>query len=156
MRSFNVSEYLNEVITSLHPKFKNTSHKVHVQCDPSLTINSYPGVLAQILTNLIFNSLIHGFTERENGEMRISVAASFDGSVILDYFDNGKGVSLAEVPHLFEPHRTSMRNAGGSGLGTYIIYTLVTQKLGGTISAETKPGIGLSYHIRFMPVSICL
>ena len=50
---------------------------------------------------------------------------------------------------LFDPFYTTKRGQGGSGLGTHIVYNLVTGLLGGTIKAHSSLGLGLRYHLRF-------
>jgi signal transduction histidine kinase len=154
MREFYVCEYLHEIIASLHPRLKKTNHTVDVRCNCELKIASYPGALAQIFTNLIINSLIHGFSELSDGQILINVNLMTEGTLQIDYSDNGKGMSEEELHHIFEPFHTSLRNAGGSGLGTYIVYTIVTRKLDGSISVASTPGKGLSYHIKFSPLVI--
>ncbi len=47
----------------LHNQFKQTGIKIQVECPDDLSIDSVPGTLEQILTNLMMNSLIHGFEE---------------------------------------------------------------------------------------------
>ena len=56
-RTFRVRSYLDDILRSLRPKLKGTPHLVEVDCDPDLTLTSYPGALAQVLTNLVLNSV---------------------------------------------------------------------------------------------------
>jgi PAS domain S-box-containing protein len=60
-RLYNLHDYTRNIIHSLTPRLKNTSHSIDLVCDENLMIDSYPGALSQIITNLIMNSLIHGF-----------------------------------------------------------------------------------------------
>lgn len=146
VRDLDLRVYVDEIISSLQPKVKKTTHKVINEVTPGLVMHCRAGALAQVLTNLIMNSLIHAFAEGQSGEMVIS--AHLDGNtVFMSYRDNGRGVSPEHLRRLFEPFFTTRRGQGGSGLGTHIVYNLVTQSLGGTISAESGDGKGLSYHI---------
>lgn len=147
-RKFNLGEYIDEVMQSLKPSFKHTTHKFNIECPDDLVIRCAPGVIAQIITNMVMNSLIHGFDGVHNG--RVSLSVSVDGDdVIMDYRDNGKGLTEAQLDKLFDAFFTTRRSEGGSGLGTHIMYNLVTQALNGTITPTSAPGKGLSYHIRF-------
>lgn len=147
-RHINLHSYLKEVIISLQPKLKRTSHQVIVNCDQSIIIHCRAGSLSQIFTNLILNSLTHAFDEIERGQMIFDLSQT-DDFITIDYHDTGSGVSPSHLDSLFEPFFTTKRGRGGSGLGTHILYNIVTQSLYGSIVAASKPGQGLSYNIRF-------
>jgi signal transduction histidine kinase len=149
-RSFYLKEYVDQVLTSFHHRLKSTTHSVSVSCPDELKCNSYPGVLSQIITNFIENSLVHGFKEKEAGKMFIDIS-SVDGGVVFRYKDNGEGMSDANRKHIFEPFFTTARGDGWSGLGMHIVYNLVTQTLGGTIECRSEPGAGVEFIITFPP-----
>ena len=147
-RLFNLNSYLHEILQSLKPTFKNTRHQVNIQCPADLEILCAPGVIAQIVTNMMINSLMHGFEHIEEGH--ISLAVSRDaGHIVMEYQDDGKGMSKEALTHLFDAFYTTRRNQGGSGLGTHIVFNLVTQTLDGSIEAFSEPEKGLRYVIRF-------
>lgn len=148
VRTINFKEYLGEVIRSLHPKIKNTSHHINLDCPEELTLNLPAGAISQIFTNLIMNSLIHGFDGLENGIIDIIIKDD-DNHVVIDFKDNGNGVSEQQLEKLFDPFFTTKRDQGGSGLGTHITFNLVKQTLSGDIDVSSSPGNGLHYHISF-------
>lgn len=94
------------------------------------------------------NSLIHGFENMAQGQIRITVIDDAD-NIEIRYSDNGKGLSAGQLEKLFHPFFTTKRDLGGSGLGTHIAYNLVRQTLSGSIEASSEPGAGLHYHICF-------
>ena len=59
-RRFNLKEYMDEILLSLRPRYKKTSHVIQITCEQDIELNSFPGAFSQILSNLIMNSLIHG------------------------------------------------------------------------------------------------
>lgn len=148
IRDFNIKEYINSVIESLKPELKHTSHAIELICDENLRIESNPGVFSQIISNMIMNSIIHGLENIENGTIIISVLRSHNELTII-YSDNGKGMNHDHLSKLFDPFFTTKRGMGGSGLGTHIIYNLVTQKLHGTIKATSQEAKGLTYTLKF-------
>ncbi|MEO3678009.1 sensor histidine kinase [Rheinheimera fenheensis] len=148
VRTINLSEYLHEVIRSLQPNFKKTHHQVEVNCPDNIMLSCPAGAISQIFTNLLMNSLIHGFEDMDNGLIRITVLDE-DENVDIKYSDNGKGLAQEQLEKLFHPFFTTKRDQGGSGLGTHITYNLVRQTLGGSISVSSEPGKGLHYHICF-------
>lgn len=151
-RTFMLKAYLEDIIVSLRPKLKKELHEVTVNCQENIEMNSYPGALAQIITNMIINSLLHAYSEGEEGNIRIY--ASTEGSeVILEYGDDGKGIPPENIEKVFDPFFTTKRGKGGTGLGLHIIYNTVTQILKGSISCESTLGQGTRFSIR-LPISI--
>jgi signal transduction histidine kinase len=149
-RLFDLAEYLDEIVLSLKPKLKHSLAKVRVECPQDIRMNSFPGALSQVVTNLIMNSLQHGFEGRSHGT--IAVAAALDGDeVLLDVVDDGVGMSAADLRRYFDPFFTTKRSSGGTGLGAHIVFNQVTSVLGGSIRAESRPGEGLQVHMR-LPV----
>jgi C4-dicarboxylate-specific signal transduction histidine kinase len=145
-RLFMLGPYIEEVLHSLAPRLRNEPHEVVVDCDPTLMMDSYPGALSQVLTNLLLNALIHAFPGARPG--LISIRAQVVGDQIeLVFTDNGQGVSPAHIDRLFDPFFTTSRAKGGSGLGLHIVYNLVTQTLGGTIRVRSTPGEGTSFTL---------
>ena len=146
-RKFNIKEYIEYVLLSLRPKLKKTEHDIRLDCPDGLVVFSSPGAFSQLLTNLVMNSLIHGFNGTDKGDIRIGVTEA-DGSLILKYSDNGKGMDEKTIKNIYNPFFTTKRSHGGTGLGMHIVYNLVTQKLGGQISVESKIEEGTVFDIR--------
>ncbi|MBA3009332.1 MAG: response regulator [Proteobacteria bacterium] len=147
-RSFNLKEYMDEVLLSLRPRYKKTGHVIQISCEPDIELNSFPGAFSQILSNLIMNSLIHGFEGVENGTIEIGVTRQ-GGQVVFVYRDNGRGMTENQKERLFDPFFTTMRGKGGTGLGMSIVFNLVTQTLRGSIHLESHVGKGVTFTIRF-------
>lgn len=147
-RRLDLNTYLEEIIQSLKPSFKNTHHTIEVECDDSIRIMCAPGAIAQIVTNLVMNSVMHGFEHKVNGHISIKVDAS-DQEITMHYSDDGIGLLPEHLDSLFDAFFTTKRAKGGSGLGTHIVYNLVTQTLNGQIEAKSTTGQGLQYTIRF-------
>jgi two-component system sensor histidine kinase ChiS len=147
-RTFALKEYLNEILTALRPEFKRTRHEVTIECEENIILSSYPGMFSQIFTNLIMNSLIHGFRGKtEEGRITVMVIKQ-ESHLILRYSDNGKGISPSIINKIFEPFFTTNRHGGGSGLGLHIVYNLVTHNLNGTIQCESVEGEGTTFIIQ--------
>ena len=146
IRMINMAKYLDEIIQSLHPRLKKTNHTIKVNCPTDIEIYSQAGAIAQIFTNLIINSIIHGFENKNRGEIQINIHLH-DQQLHIIYKDNGVGVDPEQLKHLFEPFYTTKASHGGSGLGTHIIHELVTDTLNGTIEASSILGEGLTFDI---------
>lgn len=151
-RLFSVRGYIEEVLTTLHPRLKKTPHIIEVTGDASLEIDSYPGSFSQILTNLIMNSVIHAYKEEEAGHIGIDIQQENE-QLVLTYSDDGQGVSEESLARIFDPFFTTKRGYGGTGLGMHIVYNLVTQKLMGLIKCESSLGEGIKFTLT-IPMSI--
>lgn len=153
-RRFNLADYIEEILDSLAPRLKRIRHSVRVGCPADLIVSCNPGAISQILTNLIINSLVHGFEHKDCGSIHIDV--STDRTMLsLIYEDDGKGVPVANLRSIFQPFFTTKRGKGGSGLGLHGIYNLVTQSMGGRIQFRSEEGEGVRVCIQ-IPDIICL
>lgn len=148
-RLFGVCEVIHDVILSLGNKFRPTRIEIRADCPEELNIFGYPGSVSQILTNLMMNSLIYGFEDGTLPGQILIHARSENYTVFLDYEDTGKGMDETVLKNLFEPFFTTRRARGGTGLGMYICYNIVKDRLKGTIECESSPGHGTRFHITF-------
>ena len=147
-RLFNVHELLNEVLLTLAPQIKNLPYQIELHCPSDLKVTSKPGPISQILINLILNSIIHGFENKDEGTITITVM-HLSEQLNITYQDDGLGIEDDMKNKVFEPFTTTKRGSGGSGLGLHLVYNLVTQALGGTIQLESEPGNGVNFEINF-------
>ncbi|WP_028581481.1 hybrid sensor histidine kinase/response regulator [Desulfogranum japonicum] len=145
-RTFNVKEYIQEILFSLYPRIKKTKHTVDLDCPEELVIDSYPGAFSQILTNLVMNSLIHGFEDIEQGTISIAIMQE-NSSLTLHYKDDGKGMTEEQRTKIYDPFYTTKRGSGGTGLGMNLVFNLVSEKFTGEIECESTPGGGVHITI---------
>lgn len=146
-RSFAVCTYLQDILLTHHPVLRKTKLQVRLDCPETLEVQSFPGAWSQIISNLIANSLTHGYPDgTEGGLIDIQVRETGD-RVELVYRDNGKGMAGEVAAKVFEPFFTTNRQGGGSGLGMHIVYNVVTQRLQGTIRLHSEPGRGVEFTI---------
>lgn len=146
IREFNLKDYTRGVVMNLKPKFKHTNHKIHVIGNDDIKMYAYPGALNQILTNLILNSLIHGFETVDKGDIRIHIQEKKDiKGIRIEYSDNGQGIAKENLAKIFDPFYTTKRGKGGSGLGMNIVRNLVEKKLNGSIKIYSDIGQGVRF-----------
>ncbi|MCL9781337.1 ATP-binding protein [Vibrio sp. S4M6] len=144
---FHVADNLEQVLTSLNHKLKKANCNVVSNCDPELTITSFPGSFAQIYSNLVINSLIHGFEDWEGDRKILISIEQKEGKLFIDYSDTGKGINAEIAGKIFDPFVTTKRGEGGSGLGTHVIYNLVVQLLKGSIVCKHDVPQGVQFLI---------
>ena len=144
-RRFNLKDYIEDVIRSLYPKFKNSNIDFEVNIGDDIELENYPGAISQIISNLIINSLNHGLKEVQKGLVTINAHLQ-NNHLSLEVTDNGSGIPKEDLNRIFEPFYTTDKKMG-TGLGLHIVYNLVTQRLKGVISCESEPGHGTSFKI---------
>jgi len=114
-------------------------------------VSSYPGAFAQVFTNLLLNSLVHGFPDQEGGHIAID-AEMANGHLRIRYSDDGRGIPADILPKIFDPFFTTNMQVG-TGLGMHILFNIVTQKLGGTVTCESEVGQGTVFTINIAVTS---
>jgi signal transduction histidine kinase/HAMP domain-containing protein len=142
---FSLKPHLEMLVTSLRPSFKNRPIDINIYGD-NFDIDSYPGPLSQIVTNLIMNCIKHGLTDCKKGLINIIIAQDLE-HITMTVEDNGVGIPDNIKNKVFDPFFTTQRGIGGSGLGLNIVYNLIKQKLGGDIKLEDNPPQGVRFII---------
>jgi two-component system NtrC family sensor kinase len=151
-RSFKVKEYIQEIVLSIFPQFKKNLFKVSITGDDAINLYSYPGALAQVITNLVNNSILHAYLPNQVGNISIDIQHESD-LIIIMYSDDGSGINPKIFSKIFDPFFTTARDKGGTGLGLHITYNLVTQKLQGSIDCESEIGKGTLFTVK-LPTSV--
>jgi two-component system, NtrC family, sensor kinase len=146
-RKFVLQDFLQDTHLTLMPMFRRTPFECVISCEQDIEMDSYPGPLGQVITNLLNNAIIHAFDEMPSG--CVSVTAQQKGSwVCIEVKDNGKGIKAEHVSRIFDPFFTTKLGAGGNGLGMHIVHNIVTGLLGGDISLQSTLGIGTCFTLR--------
>jgi two-component system, NtrC family, sensor kinase len=147
-RTFKLLEFLNDTYLTLTPTFKRTPYKVHIECPDDIELNSYPGPLGQVITNLLNNTVIHAFDGMDSGQVDIRARALGD-QIKIEVKDNGKGIAAEHIKKIFDPFFTTKLGNGGNGLGMHIVHNIVSGLLGGTISVRSNLGEGCLFILIF-------
>jgi PAS domain S-box-containing protein len=146
-RNFDLADLTEQVVMSLRPGLRKHNLTLNVDCQPNLTMNSYPGPYGQVLTNLFLNAVAHAFPNGGPGTIEIQARASGKDNVEILFSDNGCGMSLDVRRRAFDPFFTTRRDQGGTGLGLHIVYSIVTNRLGGRLDLDSEPGGGTRIQI---------
>ena len=144
-RRFDLRTTVEEVVSALSPQLRHTGHQVRIEIGENIELDSFPGPLEQIVTNLVENALIHAF--EGDGVIRIVAADGGGPAISIEISDDGRGMSEEVRDHAFDPFYAARLGKGGSGLGLYIVFNLVTSVLGGSIALASEPGKGTCFRI---------
>jgi signal transduction histidine kinase len=148
-RKFDLHDTVDEILLTMGPAIRKTSHTVVRNIPSDIAIDSYPGPLGQVLTNLVNNALVHAFDGREHGQVTITATTKGADQVEIAVRDDGAGIPEANLARVFDPFFTTKLGKGGSGLGLNIVYNLVQDALGGDIVVESLPGQGSCFTVTF-------
>lgn len=146
-REFVLNEYLEEILLALRSKTKKIDMKINIMGDKEIVLNSYPNYIFQIFTNLINNSIIHGFTKDKLGIINIELN-DYNDFIEIHYFDNGKGIPKNIEDEVFNQYFTTKKADGGTGLGLYIIKKIVMDRLNGHIELCKSLDEGVAFLIK--------
>ena len=150
-RSFDCRTVTTEVMSTLQPMVKHRNIRIELEIPPGIGLDSFPGAYGQVITNLVTNTFIHGFENRDSGRLRISAVLADEGAdkaaLILTVSDDGNGIPAAIQSKVFDPFFTTKLGAGGSGLGLHLVYGIVTNILGGRIAVSSQPGGGADFTL---------
>ena len=141
-RAFALKLATEQVIASVRSRLLKSQSSLAVEIPSDIIVDSFPGPYGQVLTNLIFNAVTHGFTDGPGGHMLIKARRLGMEQVEITFSDDGSGIPEEVQRHVFDPFFTTRRAQGSTGLGLYIVHNLVTQQLGGRIALVSSLGEG--------------
>jgi len=145
-RIFELDKVINEVVALMMPMLRKTPYKLLICIAPGITMDSYPGPIEQIITNLINNAIMHGFEPELPGTMTLSAEIIGD-NVKIEFADDGKGIPAHYLNRIFDPFFTTRLGRGGTGLGLNIVHNIVRTMLGGQIEVSSTAGQGTVFII---------
>lgn len=108
------------------------------------------GELEQVLSNLIINAL--DAVAPQTGRIEIRVVDQGDGKGRLGVMDNGPGVAVDTIAHIFDPFFSTKEIGSGTGLGLTVLYAMVTDA-GGTVEVERSTELGGALFLVTLPGS---
>ncbi len=146
-REFDLLNVVQELLHTLAPTLRRLPWKVEVDVPADLVMDTYPGPLEQVLTNLVLNASNHAFEGRTSGTINVRARRVNDSRLLLEVSDDGCGMAPDLLQRVFEPFFTTKLGQGGSGLGLSISHNIVAQVLGGDLSVLSQPGLGSVFTV---------
>ncbi|XAW88321.1 PAS domain-containing sensor histidine kinase [Vibrio sp. CDRSL-10 TSBA] len=146
-RAINLKEYIEEIIFSLGSVTRKANANIEVDCPPDYHVITNPGHLSQVVTNLIVNSITHGFQDKKGGKININIREKSAKQFTMIYKDDGKGISKSNLTKIFDPFFTTNRANGGSGLGLNVTYNIVKNTFHGSITCRSQENEGVEFTL---------
>ena len=144
-RIFDLTQVIKDILATLHIRINHAGHNVTLDVSVDVKMDSYPGSLGQVITNLIENAILHAFDKGCAGVMTIKVTQPDPQRVLLLFSDNGHGIPAENLKRVFDPFFTTKLGQGGSGLGLHICYNIVTSIMRGQLSVKSTIGVGTTF-----------
>ncbi|NML61236.1 PAS domain S-box protein [Massilia sp. RP-1-19] len=147
-RRFDLCDVVRDTMATYAAQFKRANCEMEIDACDTLVMDSYPGSVGQVLSNLINNAMLHAFEGKGAGRITVRVHPVGDEQVLILFADNGIGMPARVMHQVFAPFFTTKMGQGGTGLGMNIVYHIVTGVLGGTVEIDSAPGKGTTVTIR--------
>jgi signal transduction histidine kinase len=108
--------------------------------------------LITVVDHLLENALKYS---PDGGDVEVAAQQDADGAVLITVRDHGIGMDEDQAAHCFEKfwqaESTDVRRFGGTGIGLYIVHSLV-DAMGGRITVTSAPGSGTAFTLRMLPI----
>ncbi|APA91043.1 MULTISPECIES: sensor histidine kinase [Myroides] len=147
-QNFKVISIIEDAISIFHNSLDESKIKVNISCDASLELFGQSEDLFIALTNLLENSLYWLGVSTQSEKFIIIDVFEKEGSIVIDYKDNGPGLTKDEVKSniIFEPGYTKKLN--GTGLGLAISGEAVDRLNGKLIAINNDLGVYFRIEIK--------
>jgi len=146
-KSVQVNEVIEKTMAIVGAQVRKSVGKVKMDLDPNLPkIQGHFQKLEQVTANLIMNA-VHAIPDKDQGRLFVTTRhVDRLGSVLIEIEDNGMGMQREVIERIFEPFFTTRRDAGGTGLGLSVSYSLI-QEHNGIIGVLSRPGLGTRFTV---------
>ena len=147
LREIDLEAYLQSILSSLSPMLRKENVVVITDLTP-IQLQTRPGAIAQVVSNLIQNAVTHAFPDVATERQLWVRCQDLGGSAQIEIEDRGAGIDPVTLKAVFDPFVTTRMGGGGSGLGMYVVHNLVVEVLNGTVEVESEVGRGTRVRVR--------
>lgn len=152
--SSNVNDLISSTVSITRNRWKYCA-ALEVDLDPDLpAVRCLPSEINQVMLNLLVNAADaiverFGVTNEILGLISIATRPTH-GGILIEVSDNGCGIPDENYRRVFDPFFTTKEVGKGTGQGLTLCYGVVCNKHGGTLTFESTPGEGTTFHL-FLP-----
>ncbi|MCH1926711.1 HAMP domain-containing histidine kinase [Shewanella sp. C32] len=143
-----LAQLVDDLLQALQSTFKNANVTVNSSIPPEVRLITQPGILSQVLQNLLLNAVDHAFDGAKQGHIFISCEEQAAHLVIV-VADDGCGIAPAMLDKIFDPFVTKQRGKKHTGLGLHLVHQWVNHCLYGSICARSLK-LGSSFEIKLL------
>jgi len=152
-RIFYLKSCVDEITSTLMPSINTKKYSVDVKINDQIELDSYPGPLGQVITNIFTNAIHHAFHDRDIGAINIVGEIDQKNNITITFKDDGCGIAKNNIKKVFDPFFTTKMGTGSTGLGMNVVYNIVTNILGGTIKVSSTINKGTLFTLKLPKIA---
>lgn len=143
--TFNPCKYVRDVLSMIQSQLKINNVRVILKCDDNILLKGSPNEFMHVILNVINNSKDAITDRRAKGGLGMLQEGIINIEVFMDtekdkttikISDNGGGIPDDLISKVFDPYFTTKHTREGTGLGLYMVKTIVEKHLNGTVSVK--------------------
>lgn len=143
-----LAETVNDAVLTVEPLAKDKNIVIHQQLSEDVTLTVDKELWHKALSNVIGNAVRHS----PQGEQVFITLRTEDGKKTLSVTNTGVSIPQEDIPHLFTPFyradRSRNRSTGGSGLGLYIVKTILDLHDMTCSMTNTEQGVAFYIYLK--------
>ena len=146
---FTIDELVKRVNILMKHELKNALINLNtdIKVENSTELRGNVNSLVQVINNMISNSIqAYNGKQNENIELTIYKESEDSSNIIISVKDYAGGLPKEIVNRLFKEMVTT-KGKNGTGLGLFMSYSNIKAHFNGTITFDSKPGIGCEFKI---------
>ncbi|MDR2080653.1 MAG: PAS domain-containing sensor histidine kinase [Campylobacteraceae bacterium] len=145
--SFSVKNMIEDTLSILKGSLRKAAINIEVDIDEHITAYGYKNELSQAVLNLISNAK-DALLDKLLGEKTLKISSTQnDNFTTLSIADNAGGIDDAAMDKIFEPYFTTKHANLGTGLGLYIVKTIIESSMNGNVCVKNENG-GANFIIK--------
>jgi len=134
---FNLKDDVNIFIQLVHSSIKKYKINVIDNIDQDIWLDGYSNELVQCFVN-IFNNSKDALIDLDEDNRYLFITGYKKGmNVIIEFKDNGGGISDEVLSRIFEPYFTTKHKSQGTGIGLHMTYNMIVDGMHGELDGST-------------------
>lgn len=142
LRPFDIEEAVrrNSEAAKVSAEKKSISISLEVSGEVSRTVLADPAMMDRVIANLLDNAIAY---TGAGGSIHVRLSDQ-EGAILVSVTDTGRGISPEHLPYIFDAFYRASRDSKGSGLGLFIVRTII-ESHSGRIWVESMPEQGSTF-----------